>query len=222
VAEGGSCCDSVNASAQGSFFDTGSDCGGPCVSFSYPIGNCTINVSYNQQDGGDGHIYDVPQFSAHCSSGSGLLNVNNRIDSGSAGGPGQTATLSRPSVWECAAAGANSTSLAAKSRIQGDNFLGKVGLDILGNTFSQARDTWNTLTRHDTGGAEAYTVIATNVLENKGQNWVLTRTFTDYSTLESLGRAIGANAAKAVGNAKLIYDAATYGYSLAQCTAHSF
>ncbi|HWR35593.1 MAG TPA: hypothetical protein VN622_06960 [Clostridia bacterium] len=153
--------------------------------------------------------YSIPDTDVGGIGASGTQPANN----------GQTGTIRALTLGECADMGANSMSLAARSRIQGDNLLGRIGLDVLGNQITQAREIWFTLTRKETGGAEAYTVIGSNVLSNRAQNEILTRAFTDYSKEAfGVGRKIGSQAAKAAGTVKTAYDTLIYIYSFGECS----
>jgi len=98
--------------------------------------------------------------------------------------------------------------------------MGKAGLGLLGNTGSQIRDLWNTLTKKDTGGAEAYTAMASFAVSNKAQSAILTRTFTDTSKTEFIGQQIGSTAAKWVGYVKTGIDIGIFTSQAGQCALH--
>jgi RHS repeat-associated protein len=75
-------------------FDTGNDCeGGPCTDFSYQSGDCTVFITYHQETGADGHIYDMPAVAIRCPNG-GLSAPVGAFGGGGGGGGGGNKLIS--------------------------------------------------------------------------------------------------------------------------------
>jgi RHS repeat-associated protein len=194
--------------------DTGSDCGGPCTDFVYVDRNgCVVRVTYYQETASDGHTYDMPLVDVDCSlNGPGGRPANNA-----------TGTISRGTILECAAAGAEGMSLAAKGRVQ-DSFLGKT---FLGNMFSGAY--YGVLTLKNTSNAgEAYTTLVVNGARlglpgggavSKGLAGVAQDTILQ-SAFQNVAKVGSAAAADVAGALKVGYDAATFVYSGVVCAVH--
>jgi RHS repeat-associated protein len=136
---------------------------------------------------------------------------------------GGIGTLSRGTFLGCASARANSMSIARVARVDNST----LGQAFLGNGFSGAYEAYNTL-KNTSNAGEAYTILFLNGYRlglpgggnlSKGvygiaQDEALKAAFTN------LGPLTGKLAAKAVGGAKISYDALTFGYGAAWCAYH--